>query len=85
MQGLAQLDRLQPWKPSGDQATAGCGYPPPMRRVHLVTRGAESRLSPAGAEGGSGHGDGWIGFVDQEYFGKSDSLSGLQKIALHHS
>lgn len=47
-------------------------------------RGAESRLSPAGAEGSSGPRDGWIGFVDQQYFGKSDSLSDLQKIALLH-
>ena len=35
MQGLAQLDRLEPWKPSGDQAAAGCGYPQLMRRVHM--------------------------------------------------
>ena len=47
-------------------------------------RGTESRLSPAGAEGSSGPRDGWIGFVDQQYFGKSDSLSDLQKIALLH-
>ena len=46
--------------------------------------GAESRLSPAGAEGGSGPRDSWIGFVDQGYFGKSESLSDLQKIALLH-
>lgn len=43
MQGLAQLDRLEPGKPSGDQAAAGCGYPPPTRTVHLEKLGVLSQ------------------------------------------
>lgn len=69
------------WGPGG----SGLRVSPTNEKGALgEARGAESRLSPAGAEGSSGPGDGWIGFVDQEYFGKSDSLSNLQKIALLH-
>ena len=77
--GLIILETI--WGPGGSGLRVS---PADEKGARGEACGAESRLSPAGAEGGSGPRDSWIGFVDQGYFGKSDSLSDLQKIALLH-